>query len=256
MPYSPVSAVPTATAFPAWCTRSPTPRCSPCARPSSTRTSPCSTNTEAVALNTNDSGGTVTEVVVERDGERETYAADIVVVSCGAANTAKLLLAVGQRQAPERARQRLRPGRAQLHVPRQLGGARAVARGEPDGVPEDARAQRLLLRLRRLRVSARKHPDGRQVAGPDVPGREAGRDEAGPRVDARADRPPRGRLLALDRGPAAAREPGHGRRRGEGHAELHRDQRDEPRNSLYGKLSSMLGHLGMHSDHLSASTLT
>ena len=35
----------------------------------------------------------MTEVVVERDGERETYSADIVVVSCGAANSAKLLLA-------------------------------------------------------------------------------------------------------------------------------------------------------------------
>src|SRR4029450_3139644 len=34
----------------------------------------------------------VTEVEVEREGERETYAADIVVVSCGAANSAKLML--------------------------------------------------------------------------------------------------------------------------------------------------------------------
>ncbi len=31
--------------------------------------------------------------MVERDGETETYSADIVVVSCGAANSAKLLLA-------------------------------------------------------------------------------------------------------------------------------------------------------------------
>ena len=35
----------------------------------------------------------MTEVVVERDGTRETFSADIVVVSCGAANSAKLLLA-------------------------------------------------------------------------------------------------------------------------------------------------------------------
>ena len=35
----------------------------------------------------------MTEVVVERDGERETYSADIVAVSCGAANSARLLLA-------------------------------------------------------------------------------------------------------------------------------------------------------------------
>jgi choline dehydrogenase-like flavoprotein len=74
------------------------------------------TNAEVVALNTNSTGTAVTEVVVERAGEnsgtgggvgagtsggmaeggdkgtREIYTADIVVVSCGAANTAKLLL--------------------------------------------------------------------------------------------------------------------------------------------------------------------
>ena len=82
-------------------------------------------------------------------------------------------------------------------------------RGEPDGLPEDARAERLLLRQRRLRVPARQHPDGRQVAGADVPRREAGARRSSRRMDARADRPPRGRLLALDRGPAAAREPRH-----------------------------------------------
>jgi choline dehydrogenase-like flavoprotein len=49
-------------------------------------------NTEAVALKTNPAGTAVTEVAVERDGTPESYSADIVVVSCGAANTAKLLL--------------------------------------------------------------------------------------------------------------------------------------------------------------------
>ena len=44
-------------------------------------------------LETNDAGTAVTGVVVERDGARETYTGDIVVVSCGAANSAKLLLA-------------------------------------------------------------------------------------------------------------------------------------------------------------------
>ena len=51
------------------------------------------TNATAVELSTNSAGTAVTEVVVERDGARETYSADIVVVSAGAANTAKLLLA-------------------------------------------------------------------------------------------------------------------------------------------------------------------
>jgi choline dehydrogenase-like flavoprotein len=51
------------------------------------------TNATALKLNTGDSGTEVTEVEVERDGERETYTADMVAVSCGAANSAKLLLA-------------------------------------------------------------------------------------------------------------------------------------------------------------------
>ncbi len=51
------------------------------------------TNAEAVALRTNEAGTAVTEVVVERDGESESFAADVVVVAAGAANTARLLLA-------------------------------------------------------------------------------------------------------------------------------------------------------------------
>ena len=50
------------------------------------------TNAKAVKLETDEAGTTVTEVVVERDGETATYAADLVVLACGAANTAKLLL--------------------------------------------------------------------------------------------------------------------------------------------------------------------
>src|SRR5215813_3914512 len=43
-------------------------------------------------LETSPSGREVTAVQVERDGARETYSADIVVVSCGAINSAALLL--------------------------------------------------------------------------------------------------------------------------------------------------------------------
>jgi choline dehydrogenase-like flavoprotein len=49
-------------------------------------------NARAVKLNTNATGKAVTEVVVERNGETETYEGGIVVVSAGAANSAKLLL--------------------------------------------------------------------------------------------------------------------------------------------------------------------
>jgi choline dehydrogenase-like flavoprotein len=50
------------------------------------------TGARALRLETNAAGTAVTGVVVERDGARETYTADLVVVSCGAANSAKLLL--------------------------------------------------------------------------------------------------------------------------------------------------------------------
>jgi choline dehydrogenase-like flavoprotein len=50
------------------------------------------TNAKAVRLETNDAGTEVTGVVVEREGETETFAAGLVVVSCGAANSARLLL--------------------------------------------------------------------------------------------------------------------------------------------------------------------
>jgi choline dehydrogenase-like flavoprotein len=59
------------------------------------------TNATAVALSTNSAGSAVTEVVVERDGARETYSSEIVVVSAGAANTAKLLLASASDKHPQ-----------------------------------------------------------------------------------------------------------------------------------------------------------
>ena len=50
------------------------------------------TNAIAVKLETNAAGTAVSEVVVEHAGSEERFAADVVVVACGAANSAKLLL--------------------------------------------------------------------------------------------------------------------------------------------------------------------
>ncbi|HUA11387.1 MAG TPA: GMC family oxidoreductase [Solirubrobacteraceae bacterium] len=50
-------------------------------------------NARARRLVTDDAGTAVTEVEVERDGASESYAADIIVLSAGAANSAALLLA-------------------------------------------------------------------------------------------------------------------------------------------------------------------
>ncbi|HET9006290.1 MAG TPA: GMC family oxidoreductase, partial [Actinomycetes bacterium] len=51
------------------------------------------TNAQAVKLATNDAGTAVTGVEVDHDGAREVFTADLYVVSCGAATSAKLLLA-------------------------------------------------------------------------------------------------------------------------------------------------------------------
>jgi choline dehydrogenase-like flavoprotein len=50
------------------------------------------TGAEVTRLETDDSGRTVTGVVVSRDGNREVYRGDIVAISAGAANSAKILL--------------------------------------------------------------------------------------------------------------------------------------------------------------------
>jgi choline dehydrogenase-like flavoprotein len=50
------------------------------------------TGAEVTRLQTDDSGRTVTGVIVSRDGGQEVYTADIVAVCAGAANSAKILL--------------------------------------------------------------------------------------------------------------------------------------------------------------------
>jgi choline dehydrogenase-like flavoprotein len=51
------------------------------------------TGARALKLQTNDAGTAVTGIEVDLGGEPHTYEADLIVVSCGAANSAKLLLA-------------------------------------------------------------------------------------------------------------------------------------------------------------------
>ncbi len=58
------------------------------------------TNARALRLKTNATGTAVTEVEVERDGALESYRGNIVVVSCGASNSARLLLASGSDKHP------------------------------------------------------------------------------------------------------------------------------------------------------------
>ena len=59
------------------------------------------TNARAVRLETDAAGTTVTGVVAEHDGGTETFRGDLVVVSCGAANSAALLLASASDRHPD-----------------------------------------------------------------------------------------------------------------------------------------------------------
>lgn len=58
------------------------------------------THAKVVKLNTNPTGTAVNEVVAEVDGVRKTFRAGIVVISCGAANSAKLLLLSANERHP------------------------------------------------------------------------------------------------------------------------------------------------------------
>jgi choline dehydrogenase-like flavoprotein len=58
------------------------------------------THAKAERLVTDPGGRSVTKVVVDRRGARETYSGDIVVVSCGAVNSAALLLKSANDQHP------------------------------------------------------------------------------------------------------------------------------------------------------------
>ena len=75
---------------------------------------------------------TVTEVVCETEHGEERWSGDIVVLAAGAVNTAALLLASANAAHPERPRQRLRPGRPQLHVPHPDRDGLADRRALPD----------------------------------------------------------------------------------------------------------------------------
>ena len=141
------------------------------------------------------------------------YTADIVVVSCGAANSAKLLL----RSASDKHPNGLANGSDQVGRNYMFHNSIAVLalshEENPTIFQKTLGLNDFYFASEDFEYPAGQHPDGRQVAGADVPGREADRDQAGAPVDARGDRPPRRRLLALDRGPAAPRQPRHPRPR-------------------------------------------
>jgi choline dehydrogenase-like flavoprotein len=207
------------------------------------------TGAQAVKLNTDAGGKSVTEVVVERGGETETYTADVVVASCGAANSARLLLASATDKHPNG----LANGSDQVGRNYMFHNSQAVLALSKEPNPtifqKTLRAQRLLLRGRRVRLPAGEHPDGGQVAGADVPWEKSGETKFAPdwtlenvashAVDfwlSTEDLPKAENRVTL--GP-------------DGHVKLaYTYSNNEPKKQLLGKLESMLGDIGMHPHHL------
>ncbi len=109
----------------------------------------CARTRSVERLETDAGGRSVTEVVVDRRGARGALQRRRRRRRRRRGELGRAAAALGERAAPARARQRLRPGRAQLHGPHQLGRDRDLADAERDEVPEDARRQRLLLGRRR-----------------------------------------------------------------------------------------------------------
>ena len=186
------------------------PRAAACGRRSSTPNVTLRTHAQVERLETDADGRSVTAVVVDRTRRRGALQRRRRRRLLRRGELGGAAAALGLRAAPARARERLRPGRPQLHGPHQLGRDRDLADAERDEVPEDARRQRLLLGRRRLRPAARAHPDARQER-PQHPARRRAVVRPGPR--ARLHGQARDRLLADHRGPAAPRQPRHGRPR-------------------------------------------
>ena len=198
----------------------------------------------------NATGTAVTGVVVERDGERETYTADIVVVSCGAANSAKLLLASATDAHPHG----LANGSDQVGRNYMFHNSQAVLALSKE--PNPTVFQKTLgLNDFYFGGGDIDYPLGNiQMVGKssarDVPRREAAADQARARVDARGGR--RATRSTSGCRPRTCRGPTTGSRCATTAASRSPTRRPTrcPRSGCCHELKSMLGHLGMHHDHL------
>ena len=160
--------------------------------------------TEAYAkrLETSPSGGEVTKVIVERNGATEEYSADIVVSSCGAINSAALLLRSANDKHPTRACQWLRRRGPPLHGTCQFRDHGHFQVRQLDHLPEDAVDERFLFRYPGMELPHGAYLVRRQARRGDSEGR---RSEAHPRLHARSDGQALARFLADLGRPAGSR---------------------------------------------------
>jgi choline dehydrogenase-like flavoprotein len=207
------------------------------------------TNAEAVRFETDQGGTTVTNVVVDVDGEEERFAGDVIVLACGAANTAKLLLvSAGDRHPNGLANGSDQVGRNYMFHNSQA--VLALSREENPTIFQKT----LGLNDFYLSNSEFEYPLGNvQMVGksqaPMFRGEKPGETRFAPRwsledvakhaVDfwlSTEDLPrPDNRVTVNDKGEVTL---------------SYTATNDVPKQKLYDKLQSILGHIGMHPDHL------
>ena len=207
------------------------------------------TDAEAVELRTNGAGTAVDEVVALVEGRREVFAADIVVVSCGAANSARLLLSSVSDRHPHG----LANGSDQVGRNYMFHNSQAVLALSREDNPTVFQ-KTLALNDFYFRGPGVDYPMGNiQMLGKSQAemfrGERPGetrlaptwslRDVARHAVDfwlSTEDLPRPDNRVTVDR---------------DGSIRLtYRTSNDVPARRLYEQLKSMLGHLGMHPDHL------
>ena len=206
-----------ATAFRASCTPNRTPRCIVASgRRSSTRTSRCSPAPRRSGSRRTPPAPTVTERRGQRTTDRPRHStADIVVVSCGAANSAKLLLASANDAHPHG----LANGSDQVGRNYMFHNSQAVLALSKE---ENPTVFQKTLGVNDFYFAGGEEFDfplgNIQMVGksqaPMFRGEKPGETQVRSELVARGSGPARGRLLALHRGSARRREPRHaGRRR-------------------------------------------
>ena len=163
------------------------------------------TGARVTRLSVGASGREVTGIHVERDGRAEEYAADLVVVACGAVNSAALLLRSAGDQHPHGLANRSGMVGRHYMCHNNLGDPDRLAEAKPEQIHEDDWGERLLLGRRRLRLPDGTHPDARQVTPGPAPGRRPVDPDPRGGDDARVHDPPRHRLVGHDRGPPRSR---------------------------------------------------
>ena len=243
----------TATASPAWSTPSPTPRCI-AVRPALEHPNvTLLTNAQAVRLETNPAGTAVTEVVVDHGGGAETF---------HGRPRGRLLRRRQQRQAAAGIRVATRTRTASPTAPTSSGATTCSTTARPCSRSPRSRTRRSSRRRsgsttstsRAATPASSRWATSRWSASRRPPmfrGEKPGDTKLAPDLVAQGGRRARDRLLALDRGPARAREPRDARRATATSSIDYRSCNDTAASSGSSTSSARCsGDLGMHEHHL------